>query len=64
MNPFKSFARRALRDSEPEPDLERPRLRTQQAMGGGLVLYEPRADDPDAWIHGSAQTLVELQEVA
>jgi len=64
MNPLKSYVLHALQDADPEPDTDRPRLRTKQAMGGGLVFYEPRAGDPDAWIHGGAQTLVDLTEVA
>ena len=64
MNPLRSYVLHALEDADPEPDIDRPRLRTQQAMGGGLVLYEPRADDPDAWAHAGSQTLVDLREVA
>jgi len=64
MNPLKSYVMHALQDSDPEPDTDRPRLRTRQAVGGGLVLYEPRADEADAWAHASPQTLVDLQEVA
>jgi hypothetical protein len=64
MNPLKSYVLHALEDADPEPGTDRPRLRTQQAMGGGLVLYEPRADEADAWIHGDDRTLVDLKEVA
>lgn len=64
MNPLKSYVLHALQDSDPKPDTDRPRLRTQEAVGGGLVLYEPSADEADAWAHAGPQTLVDLQEVA
>jgi|GEM_PF-4767253 len=51
----------AVADATPEPEPDRPPLRTTQAAGGGVVLYEER--DADCWLWAETNVVVDIQEV-
>jgi len=50
----------AAADAEPEPTTERPTLRTTEAAGGGVVLYEER--DADSWLWADDATVIDVRE--
>jgi len=61
MNPLKSYVAHALQDADPEPDIDRPRLRANQTPGGQIQLYGP---DTSAWIGCEAEDCIVPEEVA
>jgi len=61
MNPVKSFLRQALKDAEPEPDIDRPRLEANRTPGGHFQLVEP---ETNAWIGCEPEDCIVPEEVA
>lgn len=51
----------AVADATPEPEPNRPPLRSTQAAGGGVVIYEER--DADCWLWAETDAVVDIQEV-
>lgn len=60
MNPVKSYLRQALKNADPEPDTDRPRLRANQTPGGHFQVFEP---ETNAWIGCAPEDCIVPEEV-